>query len=177
MGLDTALGVAMVLLVVAAAVVSLWLARVDWLTGRLPNRLVGGLLLVTVGLAVFELIAESRAGCRLVDVGGVCSSSGSSTAATMLLSGAGFGGPLLLLNLVSPVSVGFGDVKLALVLGSLLGVRGWSVLSSGVAVGVGALLVGMSAALVFRRGEKSAPLGPGLVVGAWLVFAVVAVGG
>lgn len=99
----------------------------------------------------------------------------------MLLSGAGFGGPLLLLNLVSPVSVGFGDVKLALVLGSLLGVRGWSVLPSGVAVGVGALLVGMSAALVlalvFRRGEKSAPLGPGLVVGAWLVFAVVAVGG
>jgi len=179
LGVDEVLSVAMVALVVVVAGVSFRLARIDWSSGRLPNRLVGLLFLVAVLLGVGELVLEARAGCRLVGVSGACSASGTSSMFTAIgLVAVGLGLPLLLLNLVSPGSIGFGDVKLAVVMSCLLGVRGWSL--APVAVGVGTLLVGTSLGLAFgvllRRGERSVPLGPGLIGGAWLMFAFLVVG-
>ncbi len=95
------------------------------------------------------------------------------------LIGAGVGGASLfvfyfVLALVKPGGMGFGDVKLAAVLGLYLGFLGW-----------GNLLVGAFAAFIFggvfgllllmarKAGRKTAiPFGPWMILGAWLgVFA------
>ncbi|MEM8618192.1 MAG: A24 family peptidase [Actinomycetota bacterium] len=104
-------------------------ATVDLREQRLPDRLVamGGLLLVIA--------------LTLDMVGG-----GSLPAASMLAGLITAGSPLLLIHVVSPVALGFGDVKTAVVLGASLGVVDWRlslvmlVLAAGGAAVVGLIL-------------------------------------
>ncbi|WP_432039676.1 prepilin peptidase [Streptomyces cucumeris] len=85
-----------------------------------------------------------------------------------LLGGAVLGGAYLVLFLISPSGMGFGDVKLALTLGIALGWYGWDVLLMGALAG---LLLGSlaAAALVMtrraRRGTAMA-FGPCMILGA-----------
>jgi leader peptidase (prepilin peptidase)/N-methyltransferase len=78
-----------------------------------------------------------------------------------------YGGGLFVLALLSPGGMGMGDVKLAALVGLVLGALGWShvgvaVLMAVLAGGVGALL-----ALARGRGRKDAiPFGPYLAGGA-----------
>jgi len=73
------------------------------------------------------------------------------------------GVPLLLMHLASPPSMGFGDVKLAVVLGAAIGATDWNLALPTLAIAAG---VTATAGVIGRA--KSIPFGPGLV-GATLV--------
>lgn len=79
-----------------------------------------------------------------------------------------YGGGLLLVAFVSPAGMGMGDVKLAALIGLVLGALGLA--HVGVAAGVGIALGGVGAILALilgRAGRKSAmPFGPFLAAGA-----------
>ncbi|WP_394816818.1 prepilin peptidase [Streptomyces lonegramiae] len=85
-----------------------------------------------------------------------------------LLGGAALGGAYLLLFLISPSGMGFGDVKLALGLGVTLGWYGWAVLVLGACAG---LLLGSCyavALLATRRATRGTGMafGPFMILGA-----------
>ena len=117
----------------------------------LPNRIVYPLGLATVTLlAVAALGADEWTALGRAVSGGVVA---------MLALG--------LLHLVSPRSMGFGDVKLAFVLGLALGWLGWGELALGLFCGflAGAVVGGVLIALR-RRGRKDhLPFGPFLAFG------------
>lgn len=119
-------------------------AVVDINERRLPNRL---LALAGVPLVVV-IAAESSATIVMAVVLG------------MLLTA----GPVLVAHLISPRSIGFGDVKATAVIGGLLGLID-------ISLGLFALCLALagtaSVALVMRR--RSLPLGPGLVAAASVV--------
>jgi leader peptidase (prepilin peptidase)/N-methyltransferase len=117
----------------------------------LPNRIVYPLAVATLALLTVAAVGDDAWGAlgRAV-LGGV---------AAMLALGA--------LHLVSPRSMGFGDVKLAFVLGLVLGWLGWSELVLGLFGGFLAGAVVGLALIVFRhRGRREhLPFGPFLAFG------------
>lgn len=119
-------------------------AAVDVRTLRLPDRLV---VLTAVVPVAAVLVAPVD---RVVD-----------HAALLLLGAVVMGGPLVLLHLVAPAAVGFGDVKLAAALGVALGSIDPRLGFVALAVASGATLL---AAASLRR--STLPFGPGLVLGA-----------
>lgn len=136
------------------APVGVLLAVVDFRVKRLPDVLtlpLAGAALVLLG--VVALVPEH--------VG-----KWSSAALGTLALGAGY----LVLWLVNPGGMGFGDVKLALGMGAVLGWYGWGTLLLGTFAGflLGALYGG--ALVVARRaGRRTAiPFGPFLIAGAYL---------
>lgn len=139
---------------VAVAVVGLVLAVVDVACLRLPDALVAAAgTLALGGLTGAALLAGTPG--RLVGalVGAV-------------LSGAAH----VLLALLPRSRLGFGDVKLAAVLGLPLGWLGRDALLTGLALAHllhGGLVLGLLAARRVRR-DTLLPLGPALLAGAWL---------
>jgi leader peptidase (prepilin peptidase) / N-methyltransferase len=125
----------------------------DWRAHRVPNLLVA-VALVPVLVAV--LLVQDRIHL-LASVG-----SGVAVMAT----------PLLVLHLVTPAAMGFGDVKLAAALGAALGVVDPSLGLPALAVAAGLTLL---AAAWSRR--PALPFAPGLVTGAAAALALGAVGG
>ncbi len=122
-------------------------ALIDVHTRRLPDVWIGA-----AGVAFLVTDALSRA----IDTTGV--PPGDIVLGALIMSV-----PLLLLHLVSPTSMGFGDVKLAVVLGAAIGATDWNLALPALALAAGATAtVG-----VFGR-ARSLPFGPGLV-GATLV--------
>ncbi|MER6978595.1 prepilin peptidase [Streptomyces carpinensis] len=88
---------------------------------------------------------------------------------TALLGGLALGAAYFVLFLVNPSGMGFGDVKLALALGAVLGWYGWPVLVVG---GFAGLLYGacygLGLVVLRRAGRRSAmPLGPFMIGGAF----------
>ncbi|MEU2429645.1 A24 family peptidase [Streptomyces sp. NPDC007861] len=87
-----------------------------------------------------------------------------------LLGGLALGGAYFVLFLINPNGMGFGDVKLAVPLGVVLGWYGWGVLFAGAFAGflLGAAY-GLGLVLLRRAGRKSAiPFGPFMISGALL---------
>jgi leader peptidase (prepilin peptidase)/N-methyltransferase len=116
----------------------------------IPNRIVYPSFVVAL-LAVLALDLAGR-GVDVVDG---------------LIGLAAFGGGLLVIALISPRGMGMGDVKVAGVIGLVLGSVGLS--RVGVAAGLAILFGGVGAivALALGRGRKSAiPFGPYLAAGA-----------
>ncbi|MDF1598006.1 MAG: prepilin peptidase [Acidimicrobiia bacterium] len=121
---------------------------------RIPNRIlypgtVVGVLLLAIGAVLDSQLSQFGRGA----LGG-------------LLYFAG----LFLLALIARGGFGFGDVKLAFLLGLFMAFRGWEHLVVGIflAFFIGGLI---SIALLVsrRRGRKDAiPFGPSLVLGAWI---------
>ncbi len=130
---STELGVAAVLIVAAVA------ACVDLRQRRIPDEL--------VLLALVPAIA-------MIGVGSVSAADAAAGVAVFAL-------PLFVLHLLSPGSMGFGDVKLAVPLGAALG-------AVDPALGLVALCVGsfVTAFTGLSLRRSALPFGPGLVVGA-----------
>jgi len=151
-------GIASRVLVVVAFLylmaISIALALIDLDTHRLPNALVlpsygvGLVLLGTAALVGGDPFALARA-----TVGG---------AALFLF--------YLVLALVRPDGMGFGDVKLAGVLGIFLGFLGWAPLLVGAfAAFLLGGLYGIALLATRRAGRRSGiPFGPWMLAGAWL---------
>ncbi|MFF2229924.1 prepilin peptidase [Streptomyces anulatus] len=85
-----------------------------------------------------------------------------------LLGGLALGGFYLLLFLINPNGMGFGDVKLALALGVALGWYGWTVLFVGGFAGfLFGALYGLALVLLRRAGRRTGiPFGPFMLGGA-----------
>lgn len=125
---------------------------VDVLVRRLPNRLVGGAALVggVAGAVSLAIGVE----LRVLDG---------------LIGAVAMAAPLLLVHLISPASMGFGDVKAALVFGAALGLI--DPLLPVVALAVGSFGAAVHG-LVTR--SKTIAFGPGLLGGVVLVMIVAA---
>ena len=145
-GLAPSASVACVAAVVPAALV-------DVRSLRIPNRWLG-----LAGLVLLAGVAVEVARGDRPDIAGV-------------VTGAlAFGGPLLVLHLVSPASMGFGDVKAAAVLGAALGLVHWHLALSALTIAAG-----LSVTLAALTRARTIPLGPGLVSGAAIALAASAV--
>ncbi|MFE2288058.1 prepilin peptidase [Streptomyces sp. NPDC059443] len=85
-----------------------------------------------------------------------------------LLGGLVLGGCYLLLFLINPRGMGFGDVKLALAVGQILGWYGWPVLFAGTFAAFLAGAVHGLALIALRRADRTSPIpfGPFMAGGA-----------
>lgn len=99
-------------------------------------------------------------------VAAALSGAGGGLAVRAVAGGVVFGGAHLLVHLVSPRSLGAGDVKLAGVLGAALAAVGWAALVVGAAV---AAAVTVLLAVWPRWRRHGVPHGPGLLAATWLV--------
>ena len=77
-----------------------------------------------------------------------------------------FAGPLLLLHVISPASMGFGDVKAGIVLGCALGLVHWHLALAGLA-----LATGLTASVGLLSRARTVAFGPGLVAAAAIALA------
>lgn len=135
-----------------------WLVVVDARTHRLPNRIVLPTLAGTVLLAVVDAVCTGS-GAALIRAGG----------GLLIL-----GGFYLVLRLLSRSGMGGGDVKLAALIGLVLGWHGWTSLAVGAA---SAFVLGALYALtliLLRRADGSTRIafGPWMILGAVLGVAV-----
>ena len=127
-------------------------ALVDVLDHRLPNRMVAGAALAGVLVATATVLTGGD-----IDLRGAA------------LGAAVFVGPLLVMHLIAPASMGFGDVKSACVLGAAVGMihpfYGLLALAAG-------SLLGAAVGLVGRR--RTIAFGPALVGGAVIALVIAA---
>ena len=137
-------------------VLAVRLAGIDIREHRLPNRLV----LPAYPAAFVLLSAAALAAGEPTRI------------SSMLMAGAGLWGGYFLLRLISPAGMGFGDVKLAGVLGLYLGFAGWSHAVAGtVAAFVLGGLWGLGLILSRRGTARTAiPFGPFMLAGACLAL-------
>ena len=141
-------------LVVAAGLVAL--SVIDLQHFLLPNRIVYPLAVATVGLLVIAAVGDGAWGAL----------------GRALLGAVAAMTALGVLHLVSPRSMGFGDVKLAFVLGLALGWLGWGELLLGLFCGfLAGALVGVALIVLGHRGRKDhLPFGPFLAFGTVVVL-------
>jgi len=141
-------------LVLAAGLVAL--SVIDLEHFLLPNRIVYPLAIGTLGLLALAALGDDAwAAFGRAILGGV--------AAAVALGA---------LHLASPRSMGFGDVKLAFVLGLVLGWLGWSELVLGLFCGfLAGAVVGLALIAARHRGRKDhLPFGPFLAFGTLVVL-------
>lgn len=124
-------------------------ALIDVHHRRLPNRWVAAAALTFVAAVLIGLGVGDGS-----DVGGAG------------LGMIALAGPLLVLHVVSPTSMGFGDVKAAAVLGACLGVIDWQLALAGLA-----LAAGLTSVVAIVRHRSVVAFGPGLVAGALIALA------
>ncbi|MGW4198110.1 prepilin peptidase [Streptomyces sp. NPDC005004] len=143
--------VAVWLLLAPAAVL---LAAVDLQVRRLPDPLTLPLAAATLTLLALAALLPEHAGHWLTALYGA------------LALGAGH----LLLHLLNPSGMGFGDVKLAPALGAALGWYGWATLMLGtLAAFASGALYGLTLVALRRADRKSTiPFGPFLLTGTFL---------
>lgn len=148
---------AVVLVHLALLGVGGWLLVIDVRTHRLPNRIVLPTLAALLALVIIEALLTGQVRSLI------------GAALGMLI----LGGFYAALRLVSREGMGGGDVKLAAVIGIVLGWHGWQALAVGAA---SAFVLGALYALVLmalRRADRSTRIafGPWMIVGAVLGIA------
>jgi len=94
------------------------------------------------------------------------------SAVRMLAGGAALWGLYRLVHLINPNGMGYGDVRLAGVLGLYLGWLGWYSLVAGAFLGFLLGGIGGVALLLARRGglKTAIPFGPYMLAGAWVAI-------
>ena len=141
-------------LVVAAGLVAL--SVIDLQHFLLPNRIVYPLAVATVGLLVVAAVGDGAWGAL----------------GRALLGAVAAMTALGVLHLVSPRSMGFGDVKLAFVLGLALGWLGWRELLLGLFCGfLAGAVIGVALIVLGNHGRRDhLPFGPFLAFGTVVVL-------
>ncbi|WP_288873860.1 A24 family peptidase [uncultured Microbacterium sp.] len=134
--------------------VGAWLTVIDVRTHRLPNRIVLPTLAGLLALAVVDALVAGR----------------SASLVRALLGMVILGGLYAGLRAISPAGMGGGDVKLAAVIGLVLGWHGWQALLVGAA---SAFVLGALHALLLlalRKADRSTRIafGPWMIAGAVL---------
>lgn len=149
---------------VGLAAVAALLGAVIFVTAVAPAAIVVAVLVPAAVVDVRERRIPDHlvvAAAAVLAVTGAVSglSAGAVAAGAVVMSG-----PLLALHLISPASMGFGDVKAAFVLGAALGTIDWqlALVALCVAAGVGGV-VGLA------RRVATIPFGAFLVFGGWAV--------
>ncbi|OMH31416.1 A24 family peptidase [Tersicoccus sp. Bi-70] len=139
------------------------LTVVDVREHRLPDRLVLPGIAVS---AVLWVAAFAVAGPAADAVGGIVRTLG---AGVVLFAG------YLLLRLIHPPGMGFGDVKLAALLGLHLGAAGWAHVAAGTVLAF--LLGGLGGVLLLLTGRarwrSAIPFGPFMLAGAVVALVLV----
>lgn len=153
-GTDVAAAVLVLIAFLYFAAISLALALIDIDTRRLPNAIVvPGLIAAAVLLSAASILSGDFAAL-----------------ATAVAGALGLGLLYLALALAYPGGMGFGDVKLAAVIGLFLGYLGWSALAVGALAGF--ILGGAYGVLLLATGKATRktgmPFGPWMLGGAWL---------
>ncbi|MGV2984128.1 prepilin peptidase [Microbacterium sp. AGC85] len=150
--------VVVVLVHIALAGVGVWLLAIDARTHRLPNRIVLPTLAALLALVGVDALVTGRSGPLIGAVIG------------MLV----LGGVYAVLRGASRGGIGGGDVKLAALIGLMLGWHGWQALAVGAASAfvLGALYA--LALMALRRADRSTRIafGPWMIIGAVLGVAV-----
>ncbi|MFJ1899283.1 MULTISPECIES: prepilin peptidase [unclassified Streptomyces] len=136
------------------APVAVLLAAIDRRVHRLPDELT---------------LPAAGAAAALLGVAALLPEHGGSWVSA-LLGGLGLGAFYLLLFLVNPNGMGFGDVKLALSLGVALGWYGWAVVFAGGFAGfLFGAVYGLALMIMRRAGRRTGiPFGPFMIAGALL---------
>jgi leader peptidase (prepilin peptidase)/N-methyltransferase len=125
-------------------------AGVDLVVGHVPDRLVASsVLVVAAAVALGRFDGATGHGVIGVVAGAFATA-----------------GPLLALHLVSPATIGFGDVKLAAALGAAVGLGDYRQSLWALAIASGSTLL-----IALVRRSRSVAFAPGLVLGAALVIA------
>ncbi|WNI29547.1 A24 family peptidase [Streptomyces sp. ITFR-6] len=134
--------------------VAVLLAAIDRRVHRLPDELT---------------LPAAGAAAALLGVAALLPEHGGSWLSA-LLGGVGLGAFYLLLFLVNPNGMGFGDVKLALSLGVVLGWYGWAVVFAGGFAGfLFGAVYGLALMIMRRAGRRTGiPFGPFMIAGALL---------
>lgn len=151
-------GIAVVAAHLGLTGIGIWLLAIDARTHRLPNRIVLPTLAVALALVGIDALAMQRTGALVGALAG------------MLI----LGGFYAVLRGMSRGGIGGGDVKLAALIGVVLGWHGWQVLAIGAAA---AFVLGALYALVlmaFRRANRSTRIafGPWMIIGAVVGIAI-----
>ncbi|MFD7817003.1 prepilin peptidase [Streptomyces sp. NPDC059785] len=130
------------------------LALVDFRVHRLPDVLTLPLAAAALALLGVAAAVPEHAGNWL----------------TALLSGLGLAAVYFVLHLINPEGMGFGDVKLALALGTVLGWYGWGTLVLGTFAGfLFGGVYGLGLAVARRTGRRTLlPFGPFLITGTFV---------
>lgn len=139
------------------AAISIALTMIDLELRRLPNAITLPSYPIAAGLLALPALAEGEPS-RLLRV---------ATCAAALYAF------YFLLMIIYPSGMGFGDVKLAGVLGLYLGWFGWqhAIVGTFLAFLIGGL-VGVLLMLLGRAGRKTLiPFGPYMIIGAWVALA------
>jgi leader peptidase (prepilin peptidase) / N-methyltransferase len=182
-----------------------WLAAVEGATGALfalaaavvgPGWPLVGVLALVAGLVAVSAVdlAVMRIPTRFVYVTGVAVAAALALAAGAtgepgrlvggLVGAAVLGGLLLVVYMVSSRLLGFGDVRLAVVIGLAAGWFGWqgdtpalgavqAALNAGLVAGLAGTVAGL-ALLARRRRSRSFPFGPALAMGGLVVVLALA---
>jgi leader peptidase (prepilin peptidase)/N-methyltransferase len=138
------------------AAIGVALSAIDLDVRRLPDKIVLPSYVVTLLLLLLPAVVEGRWDALLRAV----------------LTGVGLFAFYFLLALIYPAGMGFGDVKLAGVLGMYLGWSSWglAIIATFVAFLLGAV-VGVGVMLRTRQGRKTkVPFGPFMIVGTFLAL-------
>lgn len=136
------------------------LSAVDLDERRIPNKVLGPMSIVAAVLLLGAALIEGKLGII----------------PRMLLGGLGYAGPMLLLGLIAPGSMGMGDIKLAAYIGPHLGWFGgiYVVVGAFAAFIIGAV-VGLVLIVLRKKGRKdTVPFGPSMALGGFIpIFLVI----
>jgi leader peptidase (prepilin peptidase)/N-methyltransferase len=150
--------IAVIVVHLALAGVGIWLLAIDARTHRLPNRIVLPALAASLVLVGVDALVTRRTEALIGALAG------------MLI----LGGFYVVLRAMSRDGIGGGDVKLAALIGLVLGWHGWQVLIIGAASAfvLGALYA--LALLAVKRANRSTRIafGPWMIIGAVLGIAI-----
>lgn len=144
------------LMVAFALAFALAAALVDVQERRIPDALV----IAIAGTAVVMLARESFDG------------HGAAATGSILLAAAAMSVPVIVVHLVDPAAMGFGDVKLAAALGAVVGLADWRWAMVALCIASGA-----TAAVGLTRRSRDLPFAPGLVAGTIVALVGVAATG
>lgn len=144
------------LMVAFALAFALAAALVDVQERRIPDALV----IAIAGTAVVMLARESFDG------------HGAAATGSILLAAAAMSVPVIVVHLVDPAAMGFGDVKLAAALGAVVGLADWRWAMVALCIASGA-----TAAVGLIRRSRDLPFAPGLVAGTIVALVGVAATG